>query len=324
MESRTKLKLEDYTIKQLVKEGLKENVEIETISELPGGGFASLYKIVLVNGEKVVLKLSVAGHGNELQYEQKVMETEVRVLRKLQVDNIVPVPKVLCYDDTKSILEVPYFFMEWVEGVQLSTLYDKLLPMEQAKISKQLAEYTLKLHSFQENYFGVLPLKHKQFTTWKETFLFMIKELLEDAEAKEVLLPYDYKTFYAKIERHSHCLEEVTEGRLVHKDLWYGNIMVDPNGLEITSIIDFERAIVADPLLDIVCGFLMDNTFYMKHYMGRDLTVGEKERAVLYEIYLFLLMVIECYYRGYSKEQEAWPREKLEKAVRELERWDER
>lgn len=318
MESKTKLKLEDHKIKQLVKEGLRDSTEIETISELSGGAFASLYKIVLKNGKKVVLKLSASDPRNELQYEQKLMETEVKVLRKLQADNKIPVPKILYYDDTKSILEVAYFFMEWVEGVQLSTLYDNLLPKEQEKVSKQLAKHAMKLHSYQEKYFGVLPLKGKQFTTWKETFLFMMKELLEDAEAKNIPLPYDYKTFYTIIESHSHCLEEVTKGSLVHKDLWYGNIMVDPKRLEITSIIDFERAIVADPLLDNVCGFLMENTFYMKHYMDRALTVDEEKRVVLYKIYLFLLMVVECYYRGYSKEQEVWTREELEKAVRAL------
>ena len=46
------------------------------------------------------------------------------------------------------------------------------------------------------------------------------------------------------------ALDEITEPRLVYWDLWDGNVMVDTTTHELTGMLDLERALWGDPLME--------------------------------------------------------------------------
>ena len=52
------------------------------------------------------------------------------------------------------------------------------------------------------------------------------------------------------------ALDEVQSPRLVHWDLWDGNVFVDPATAQITGISDFERSLWGDPLMEVNFGAL--------------------------------------------------------------------
>ena len=157
--------------------------------------------------------------------------------------------------------------------------------------------------------------------TWRECFAHMLQDILQDGREMDVRLPMPYEDLFACLEKHFDALDEITTPRLVHWDLWDGNVFVDPLTRQVTGLIDFERSLWGDPLIEV---FFMD--------MNADATVQpglrggicsaarlKKTRRLLYNAYLYLIMIIECYYRRYpTDDQEKWVRVEFDKILSAL------
>lgn len=258
-----------------------------------------------------------------MSYETNLMETEVFALNIIHSIKGIPVPKVLFYDNSKDTVNSEYFFMEFVDGESLHTIRKTLTKEQYNSLSSQLGEYTKRINGMEGNYFGSISQVNKRYNTWSEAFLNMIRDLLNDAEELNVSLPYETNDLYSFICEHKNVLNQVKHPSLVHKDLWEGNIFINTKTSRISGIIDCERALYGDPLLEPVCGLLLDNKHFMNAYMGRvELDRDEQIRVLLYKIYLYLLMVIECEYRQYSdKNIDEWARKQLIAAMESLRKY---
>jgi aminoglycoside phosphotransferase (APT) family kinase protein len=311
MDSITKTKLTPAQIMSLTQQAF--NQDVQEITELTDGYFNTAYKIDIVDGKTAVLKVAPQSNVGVMRYEDNLMEIEATVLQIASGINGVPAPSVLYRKQDSTIIENDFFFMEFVPGVPLDKLRPQLTREQEKSIASDLGVITKKLNGVIGPRFGSISQPEKQFSNWRDAFLCMIKDLLEDAADAHVLLPFSYDAIIRQVEAHGNILNAVESPSLVHKDLWSGNIFVDPDTLEITGIVDFERAVYGDYLLEPVCGFLLENKAFMKAYLGRtELTQEEILKTTLYKIYLFLIMVIECSYRQYSDDsQEKWARLQL-------------
>ncbi|ERI93947.1 phosphotransferase enzyme family protein [Clostridiales bacterium oral taxon 876 str. F0540] len=320
MESITKSKLNSEQINMMTRQAFGDKTKPEIITELTDGYFNTAYMLTLTNGCKTVLKVSPPEDVTVMSYEKNIMETEVYVLNKIKALTDVPIPKVFYYDQSGQIIKNDFFFMEFVDGVPLNKLRSELTEEQYREISSELGGIMQKIHSIEGSYFGHISQDDKKFDTWDQAFLCMIKDLLADAIDAGVILPYDYNKIYNMIYEKREVLNAVKMPSLIHKDLWDGNIFVDPKTFKITGILDCERAVYGDALLDPVCGFLLNNKAFMKSYKGTILLDKEEEiRAVLYQIYLYLIMVIECSYRKYPDENQfKWSSARLQEALVDL------
>ena len=320
MESITKSKLTSEQINMITRQAFGNSTKPEIITELTDGYFNTAYMLTLTNGFKTVLKVSPPEDVVVMRYEKNIMETEVYVLNKINSLGDIPIPKVFYYDQSGEIINNDFFFMEFVDGVPLNKIRSELTEEQYREISSELGLITRKIHSIEGSYFGHISQDDKKFDTWDQAFLCMIKDLLDDAIDAGVTLPYDYDKIYDMIYEKREVLNSVKIPSLIHKDLWYGNIFVDPKTSKITGILDCERAIYGDALLDPVCGFLLNNKDFMRSYKGKlSLEREEEIRAVLYQIYLYLIMVIECSYRKYPDEsQSKWASARLQEALVDL------
>lgn len=316
MESITKTNLAYKTIEVMAKKALGNAVKIRSITELKDGFYNTAYMLELQN-EKAILKVSPPKNVKVMRYEKNLMQAEVSALRKMKARTGIPVPAVLYYDNSEEIIENDYFFMEFVEGISLYKIKNELEPKQLHDISTQLAKIVTEINKIDEEYFGYLSQEDKRFSTWSEAFLFMVREVLEDAEDADVTLPYGCKAIYDMFSKHQSSLEKVNTPSLVHKDLWEGNIFIDPKTCQINGIIDCERAVFGDALMDPVCGFLVENSSFMQTYLGRTVLADDEYiRSILYKTYLFLIMVIECSYRLYPDgNQEKWTRKALSESI---------
>ncbi len=95
-------------------------------------------------------------------------------------------------------------------------------------------------------------------------------------------------------------LEEVTIPCLVHWDAWNSNFFVRDG--KVTGIIDFERALWAEPLMEAQFrrfgGAAITDA--MRGYGKTSFTAAEQQRNYLYSLHLALVMNTECYYRNYD------------------------
>jgi len=320
MDSLTKTSISNEQIAQMVRKAFGENTTINEIKELKEGFFNTAYMLTLGDDTKTVLKVSPPKDITVMRYEKNIMENEVHVLNTIFSSGTVPVPKVLCYDRARDIIDNEYFFMEFLQGSPLNNIYDEFTQQQQNSISTELGIYAKRITDIKSEYFGDISQENKQFTTWSEAFLFMIKELLDDAKDNKVKLPYDYNEIYKMIENKRDVLNMVEKASLVHKDMWQGNIFVDPQTAKIQGIVDCERAVYGDMLLELVCGFLSEDTIFINNFIGRSyLEKDEQFRLILYRIYLYLIMIIECSYRQYpSDDLENWARGQLNEAFEDL------
>ena len=320
MESITKSKLTPEQIHIMTRQAFGNETKPEIITELADGYFNTAYMLTLTNGLKTVLKVSPPKEVAVMRYEKNIMETEVYVLNKIKSLGDIPIPKVFYYDQSGEIIKNDFFFMEFIDGVPLNKIRSELTEEQCREISSELGRITRKINDIKGSYFGYISQDDKQFDTWDQAFLCMIKDLFADAMDAGVILPYGYDKLYNMIYEKREALNMVKKPSLIHKDLWGGNIFVDPKTAKITGIVDCERAIYGDELLDPVCGFLLNNKDFMESYTGRtSIEKVEEIRVVLYQIYLYLIMVIECPYRKYPDDgQFKWASARLQEALDEL------
>jgi fructosamine-3-kinase len=134
---------------------------------------------------------------------------------------------------------------------------------------------------------------------WPTAFAAMVGALRADAAAWGVPLP----PLDGVVERHADVLASVTRPALLHFDLWDGNVLAGPSG-ELTGLVDGERYLYGDPLLDLVSPALfrriedMPDHPFLRGYGRTEFDRSARIRLALYRLHLYLLMLAEAPSRG--------------------------
>ncbi len=312
MNSITKSQISNKQIRYMVHKAFKKGIEPLIISELTEGYFNNSYKITLNNNQIVVLKISPKKNVKVLTYENNLMETEVKVNNVMNKLNI-PSPKILFYDNSYSFIDCQYFFMTFIDAIAFNKIKKDLTSYQINLIYSNLGMLMKPLQFENNNIFGEISTIDKQYNNWYDCFSNMIFDLIKDANKINLNLPISEKQIIALLSNNKNILNSVSIPCLVHKDLWDGNIFIDKKSLNIIGIIDSERAIYAEPLMEIACGHLDMNSFFINSYLNKNnFSKDEKIRINLYKIYLYLLMIVECPYREYeNNNQLIWAKSKL-------------
>ncbi|MBN2005733.1 MAG: aminoglycoside phosphotransferase family protein [Anaerolineae bacterium] len=320
MQSLSKITLSFPLIQSLVARNFGDDVRVQAAHELTEGFFSTAYRLDLADGRSWVLKASPPSNVRVLRYEYDVMAAEVAAMRLLRERTSLPIPEIYCYDDSRALLDNEFFLMECLKGEPLHKIRKDLAPEAQQQINRQVGEYLREINAIEGPAFGYLSPKAPRFANWREAFAAMLDAVLQDGEDMGVELPLTYTECRDLARQHYAALDEVREPRLVHWDLWDGNIFFDTATRSITGIIDHERALWGDPLMEVnFAGYDPSGDFAAGY--GRTVldTQPQRTRRTLYNLYLFLIMVIECYYRQYPEgQQEPWAREQLANAVAAL------
>lgn len=321
MDSMTKNGVSASTIDEMTRRAFGEKPS--SIEEVCDGFFSAVYKLTLDDSRRVVLKIAPGDDIRVQRYEQNIMAAEVSALKKVAELDYVPAPHVLFYDSSKKIVNSEYFFMEFMPGKLFSKVCGKMPVSKQSEIYTQAGIYAYKINSVTSDYFGSLSIPQKQYKTWGGAFISMIGELLRDADENGVVLPVSAHRIKRRMEEEAGLLDTVKKPALLHKDLWIGNMLVDTVNAEITGIIDFERAIFGDPLLEPVCAQLDENeNFICSFTSGRAFDKAQLVRMSLYKIYLGLLLAGECAIRHYQDESiEKFADERIFKGITEFEKY---
>lgn len=306
MESKTKNRKSKEEIKEMVKRAFEVDVskDEDAITEINEGWFNAIYDIKLSNGSKVILKIAPKKDVEVMQYEKNIMATEVSIMNLVGRNPKIPVPKIYFYDNKHDLCDSDYFFMEKINGENLHNLRNKLSPEELTKIDIQIGEIIREINSFTGSYFGYDGNLDLCANTWKEAFIKIFNSILEDGRRKNVVYDYSYDEILSILFKHVDSLEEVTEPRLVHWDAWDLNFFVKDE--KIVGIIDFERALWGDPLMEAQFRFLsfgMGINKSMEGYGKTSFTNKELQRCFLYTLHLGLIMVTETFYRNYDTDE---------------------
>jgi fructosamine-3-kinase len=290
---------------------------LQSLQVIEGGYFASVYAAKLENGLSIVIKTTPEDQFN-MTYEKHLIYAEHAVLQLLAREQL-PVPKILAFDASRQFLERPFLLLEFIEGVTYDKVKATLPDLTQSKIEQKIGQMLQQIHGIKGTGFGGVAPEAVRYGTWREAFLTMLHNVLEDGRKKNVSLPCDPKLLESQILEVADVLEVVKEPRLVLFDLWDGNIMIHDN--QLNGIFDLERALWADPLLEYQWKSFVPNSDFLVGYKTNLLLEPTAPlRRCLYNLFLTLIMVIECTYRQYpSPDFENWSRGELQKALEKFE-----
>ena len=316
MNSLTKNKQSESTIYKMVKKMFPFD-ELKAYSELTEGYFNVAYEVILKSGKVVVLKVAPPKGVPVMTCEKNIMFIEVEAMKMVAEHTDIPIPEMLGYDASCTICPSPYFFMEKLEGRSLNSIKESLADDTIHQIYLKTGRMIKIINDISCSCFGYPGLPEYQGRIWYPVFCKMMEGVVSDARRANVDLKISLEEMWEYLKRDESAFNEVTEPRLVHWDCWDGNIFVE-NG-NITGIIDWERSIWADPLMEVGFRTYADNTWFQKGYGLENLSRNQKCRALWYDIYLMLLASLECEYRQYeTMDTYNWATEILGKQFEQL------
>lgn len=313
MQSVSKRNIDVATARQMITAAFGAHAAIGRYAELRDGYFNAAYQIDLADGRRVVLKVAPSPGVRVMRYEHGILGSEVQMLRLVRAYTNVPVPEVYFHDDSLTVIDSPYFLMSFVTGKAYHQVRDSFTPQRRAIVEQTTGTYLHQVNAISGPYFGYPALASRGYRSWRQAFLAMFEDLLQDGLEKYVVLPVEYGTLRRQVEAAASALDDVHTPQLVHWDLWDGNIFVDPKTGLITGLIDFERALWGDPLMEFQYRTLAISPAFESGYGVSLLDApSARIRRTLYNLYLYLIMVVECSYRHYkTDDQERWARQQL-------------
>jgi aminoglycoside phosphotransferase (APT) family kinase protein len=298
--SQTKNLQTDQALQILVAKAF-DGAKIKSHSELTEGFCNAAYKIELDNGKRVVLKIAPADGANLMSCEVNMMQAEVTAMKLVSERKKLLLPKVLYYDQTKIVCDSEYFFMDWLEGNSFSSCKNDMKDDALKSIEIEIGRFVRALHAIKGEKFGLLG----SMDTSKEAFFPFFEQLLigilQDGRNKNINIGVDYDLIHTAMVRDEACFNEVSESVLVHWDTWEGNWLVKDN--TIMGLIDWERAMFADPLMEDRFRSHSRSDNFLKGYGVKEFSNPEKVRMAWYDVYLYLIMMIEGAYRGYETDE---------------------
>ena len=319
MQSQTKRHLSSAELDALLRASTGIGCRLE--SELTDGWFNTAYRVLLDDGRPAVVKLAPPAGAEVLRYELGIMATEAMVYRRIAAlpDGAVPSPALL--HEGEEFLAVSV-----LEGAPWNKAGDRLSPAAESTLLRELGTVTARLHTLapEDGRFGY-PAAESALSApdWRTAFTAMVDAILDDAERWRSPLDVTPADIRKLVAEGGYALDEVTEPRLVHFDLWPGNIFIDlPDDgrpARISGLIDHERAFWGDPAAELVslafCGDAGPDSDLVAGYVeaggSLDFTPALRHRLALYRLYLGLLLVTECGPRGYDSDHLAFCRRTL-------------
>lgn len=201
------------------------------VGPLGGGTYNTVEELRLTDGGHYVLKVAPTAPG--LSHETRLLSAEAEFCRGAALAD-VPAPRVVALDGQWLLMTVcpgdP-----WDES---------LGPTEREDLRRELGSQMARLHrvtgpgfGYPSGAFGPLA------PDWRTAFTGMFDALLADARGYGAWLPRPADEVAAVARAAYAALDEVTVARLVHFDLWPGNILVDRAGAtpRIGGLVDGER-----------------------------------------------------------------------------------
>jgi aminoglycoside phosphotransferase (APT) family kinase protein len=281
-----------------LRAALGADAALRDAAELGGGGFAAVWRLRLTDGRDVVLKVGPPPGTPLLRYEAGLAAAESDYYRRVRAGAPdVPVPDVLAAGDD-------WVLVSHLPGRPLTDLSGDAADAVRHQLGAALA----RLHTVTGPRYGY-PAPRTGAATWPAAFAAIIDDLLADAVTWGVELPVPATLIQDTVARHARLLAVVDRPALLHVDLWDGNVLAE--GDRLTGLVDGERHLYGDPLLDLVSPALFRRIEeepahpLLRGYAeaaGRPLPL-DRRRLALYRAHLYLLMLVEMPSRGMTADR---------------------
>jgi aminoglycoside phosphotransferase (APT) family kinase protein len=283
---------------------------VADLEKLTGGTFATTYRATFADGRRVIVKTAPTDAARLLTYERDLVRTEAAIYELATAHPGLLMPKVLMTDFSRTVVPGDVLVVTHQEGMPLTDVQAEgpWSADDESHLQHQLGAYMAGLHRLTGPRFGYPnDATGLRASTWPQAFGRMVEAVLADAQRWDIPVPRD--AVRAALHRHRDALAEVREPQLVHTDLWAGNLFVDPLTRRLTGVIDTERSLWGDPILEFagadelgrgpVPQPLLDG--YASLSGSRPLEAPDGEtRLLLYRLYIALVLSTVFVPRGFT------------------------
>jgi aminoglycoside phosphotransferase (APT) family kinase protein len=311
----TKNKQTDKNIIVMAREAFPDK-GVPEIQELTEGMCNAAYKLTYEDGFQTVLKISSPLQTGFMTNEAHLMEAEVRAMRLVSEHTDIKVAEIYRYDTSKRLCDGDYFFMECLDGASWISVIDNLEDSVNSELRKKVGKLQKQLSKVKSDKFGLLG-EETRFDSLYEFTYFLIDNVLNDAEKRDVVIGVPRQEILAQLQKEQNLFEEIKVATLVHWDMWEGNIFVKDGC--IAGIIDWERAMWGEPFMDDRFRYHNRHDDFLNGFGINELSEEELRRIYWYDILLYLTMMTEVTYREYEDDgQYQWVKPMFDKIWRKL------
>lgn len=190
------------------------------------------------NEGKVVVKALSANPRKILHPRIYRLKEEAILLKRINEEGKVKVPKLLYFDESQKILNTPFFVMEYIDGCSLERL-----PLQERRANlRKMVNVVVDIHSSDFKKFGFLA-----YSNFGE---FIIQELERTIEVARTTTEVDKIKFSEKVVKElKKKIPRKTDIALLHGDLELGHFLLDKT--ENMYVLDWDAAMVGDRSWDI-------------------------------------------------------------------------
>lgn len=227
------------------------HTEVCSVQSLTGGLFNTTYLVETVKCGRVILRVGPVNRHLLMPFEHRLMEAEEYVYA-LCARYGVPASQIIAVDTSKRLIDRDFMFVRYIPSKPMSEIL--LEPQEKAGICRDIGAATAKLHGIKAPRFGrIAEVKEGGgFTLWSEALLHELYEWERVGVPAALFGEMEHVRIRQLFQKAVPYLDEIKEPRLVHADLWTGNILIltDTSKPQFAAIIDADRAIWGDPDFD--------------------------------------------------------------------------
>ncbi|MDD4367807.1 MAG: aminoglycoside phosphotransferase family protein [Oscillospiraceae bacterium] len=293
------------------------HVRLAGSRELTEGYFNASYVLTWDSGDSVILKIAPSPQIRVMTYEQQAMAHEVRCMALLRRQPELPVARVLAWDRSHRYCDADCFFMTALPGQSLSRLKAELPPEQLADLQGELGAMNALINQIPGPVFGYWGQPACQSADWFTAFGAMLQTALADCAAVSLDPGTTWAELRCLLQQTRGSFRPVTQPRLVHWDLWDGNVFVQAG--RISGLIDFERCLWADPLMEVGFRSYNQDPAFLRGYGLTAFDCRQQCRILWYDLYLYLLCAMEGRYRQYPDDgTERWACDHLPQTLERL------
>lgn len=306
----------ESALTKLIEHAFPER-KLESLMELTEGYFNIAYEVSFQDGTKSILKIAPHPKVTVMTYERNIMEAEVRSMQLLAQKTKVPLPEVEFYDPSCTLCSGPYFFMKKIKGKSLSSQKSLLTSGQISHINFLAGSLNKEINQVTNDTFGYPAQREFQGENWFDVFSTMVKAVILDADQEKIDLRILSGELLELLDKDRRIFQSVVTPHFVHWDIWDGNIFIEDGN--ITGLIDWERCLWGDPLMEVGFRSYAQSTDFLSGYGIGQFTEEEKRRILWYDVYLLMIVAQEPVYRNYeTADSYNWATELLHEKYTEL------